>query len=130
MPQHTLDREMVRYIMTTSSTLAWNTTFLSVRQRREQDRAAMMRMWESNATLVSRRSGVYELYCTDPFCYCYLVDDNYREGDIRLVGGTHNWEGRVEVFWSGIWVTISDTNWGITEAEVVCEQLGLPSRSE
>ena len=34
---------------------------------------------------------------------------SYREGDVRLVGGAYNWEGRVEIFWSGSWGTISDS---------------------
>ena len=46
------------------------------------------------------------------------------------MGGPHNWEGRVEIFWNGTWGTISDTDWGTSEAQVVCKQLGLPSNSK
>ena len=60
----------------------------------------------------------------------YIVDENIRSGDIRLVGGQHNWEGRVEVFLSGTWGAISSTTWATTEAKVVCRQLNLPSQSE
>ena len=58
--------------------------------------------------------------------YVYgVVDSSYREGDLRLVGGTYNWEGRVEVFWSGTWSTIRDTSWTNADATVVCNQFGF-----
>ena len=50
-------------------------------------------------------------------------DEAYREGDIRLVGGSYNWEGRVEIYWSGTWGAISDSSWTAAEANVVCRQL-------
>lgn len=54
----------------------------------------------------------------------FVSDDKaYREGDIRLVGGSYNWEGRVEIYWSGTWGTISDSFWTATDASVVCRQL-------
>ena len=45
------------------------------------------------------------------------------EGDIRLVGGSYNWEGRVEIYWSGTWGAISDSSWTAADANVVCRQL-------
>ena len=52
------------------------------------------------------------------------VDSSYREGNIRLVGGSYNWEGRVEIFYSGTWSSIYDTSWTFSDATVVCRQLG------
>ena len=52
------------------------------------------------------------------------VSQSYREGDIRLVEGRYNWEGRVEIYVSGTWSTIYDTLWANSDAEVVCRQLG------
>ena len=55
--------------------------------------------------------------------FSFSADEAYREGDIRLVGGSYNWEGRVEIYWTGTWGTISDASWSNSEAEVVCRQL-------
>ena len=53
----------------------------------------------------------------------YLVDSSYQDGSIRLEGGDYNWEGRVEIFYSGTWSSISDTSWTSSDARVVCRQL-------
>ena len=57
--------------------------------------------------------------------YCIpAVDSSYQGGNIRLVGGSYNWEGRVEILYSGIWSSIYDTSWTFSDATVVCRQLG------
>jgi deleted-in-malignant-brain-tumors protein 1 len=49
-------------------------------------------------------------------------------GDIRLVGGANELEGRVEVCNNEQWGTICDDGWGNAEGRVACTQLGFSDR--
>ncbi len=45
-------------------------------------------------------------------------------GDIRLAGGNVPNEGRIEICINNEWGTVCDDSWGVTDATVVCRQLG------
>ena len=52
------------------------------------------------------------------------ADGQYLDGDVCLVGGSYQWEGRVEIYFSGTWGTITDSDWTNDDAQVVCRKLG------
>ena len=45
-------------------------------------------------------------------------------GEIRLIGGSNSYEGRVEVCNNNAWGTVCDDFWGTPDANVACRQLG------
>ena len=46
------------------------------------------------------------------------------DGHVRLIGGSYPWEGRVEIYYSGTWGTITDTDWTSDDAQAVCRTMG------
>ena len=63
----------------------------------------------------------------DYFCVNSTVNStgsvcNY--GDVRLVNGDNQYEGRVEVCINNGWQTICDNSWSSNDAIVICKQLG------
>ena len=56
----------------------------------------------------------------------YTVDTSCNNGDVRLVGGINELEGRVETCYNKFWFSycINSWQWRATGANVVCQRLG------
>ena len=46
-------------------------------------------------------------------------------GDIRLVGGSDPYQGRIEVCVNNAWGTVCNKQWSFAEGSVACRRLGL-----
>ena len=58
--------------------------------------------------------------------YLLVPDVTYsacNTGDVRLTGGSNEYEGRVEICMNGVWGSVCDSGWGDTDAYAVCKQL-------
>ena len=55
---------------------------------------------------------------------CTVVPANCTSGDVRLVNGSSDSEGIVEVCYQGVWTTVDGYSWDYRDARVLCRQLG------
>ena len=67
--------------------------------------------------MVTVSNGILNEICI-LFSLCYV---DCTDGDVRL---SMNSEGTVQVCFNRVWGLISENGWTITDAQVVCNQLG------
>ena len=51
-------------------------------------------------------------------------------GDIRLVNGSRDTEGRLEICYNGDWGTVCDEGWDDVDAAVACRELGFVAQGQ
>ena len=56
--------------------------------------------------------------------------DSCEDGEVMLVGGAVETEGRVEVCVNGVYGTVCDDFWSVPDAMVVCRQLNYSWEGE
>ena len=54
----------------------------------------------------------------------YTVDTSCNNGDVRLVGGINELQGRVEICYNKMWGSVCHNSWSTYDANVLCKQLG------
>uniref|UniRef100_A0A1X7T6A2 Uncharacterized protein n=1 Tax=Amphimedon queenslandica TaxID=400682 RepID=A0A1X7T6A2_AMPQE len=52
------------------------------------------------------------------------IDLTCSDGDVRLIGGINDAEGRIEMCYNNFWGQVCDSSWDTTDANVLCRQLG------
>ena len=90
--------------------------------------ALVLRLWE----LFAVREGEGWRYEDKNILYSVhilpLVDTSTAiapyEGQLRLQGGDYPSMGRVEIYCNGVWGTVCDDRFAVTEADTICIQLG------
>ena len=59
-------------------------------------------------------------------CFFYNISPVVcQNGEIRLAGGSTQYEGRVEVCLNETWGTVCGNSWDVVDANVACGQLGF-----
>ena len=54
----------------------------------------------------------------------HVTVSNCTTGDVRLMNGSTQYEGRVEVCMNKVWGSICNNGWDYIDASVICKQLG------
>ena len=70
------------------------------------------------------------IQCVIVLCLYMCTEKVCTPGDIKLVDGGVDYEGRVEYCNDGIWGTVCDDRWSAEDAAVVCAMLGHPREGE
>lgn len=80
----------------------------------------VMQQCHAKVSLINVVCNEYYLFLID----VGIVTANCEDGEVRLVGGETQYEGRVEMCINRVWGTLCSRNWNWRESNVVCRQLG------
>ena len=117
-----MERVLVRFILMVLTALEMSPDLLSVLMP-IVTLVPTLRMLEFNAELSVRITFKFSWLPTQQhLLLLYVVLCN--NSDIRLAGGSDQYEGRVEICFNETWGTICDGSWSTNDANVACRQLG------
>ena len=57
----------------------------------------------------------------DCIFFCYVYAGITATPSVRLVGGSSGYEGRLQVFYDGVWSTVCDIYWSQLNTDVACQ---------
>ena len=87
--------------------------------------SSIMQLYEKFSSIDNDSTKFFVKICIHD---CTSIIDFCGFGDVRLVGGSSPYEGRVEVCSDlHLWGTVCNDNWSVENAKVVCRQLGYNS---
>uniref|UniRef100_A0A1X7STL2 SRCR domain-containing protein n=1 Tax=Amphimedon queenslandica TaxID=400682 RepID=A0A1X7STL2_AMPQE len=80
--------------------------------------------WEKSITECTKN--VYPAgSCSQSQTASVVCKEGCRDGEVRLLGGGFENEGTVQICYGGLWGLVSDNQWDVNDANVVCYQLGF-----
>ena len=63
--------------------------------------------------------------CLTNYCFMCCLESQCTYGDIRLVAGSGEYEGNVQICINETWGWVCDNAWSLNNAQTTCRQLGF-----
>ena len=63
--------------------------------------------------------------CLTNYCVMCCLESQCTYGDIRLVGGSGEYEGNVQICINETWGWVCDNSWSLFDSRTACRQLGF-----
>ena len=81
-------------------------------------------------SLILAEQSVKVIFFSVNLIWLLVVPSNCPSGAVRLVNGSSDSEGIVEVCYQGVWTAVDGVYWDYSDARVLCRQLGYHDKCE